>query len=200
MARYRDGMADRKDRVCPVELAGGLDNRFRRLFQNPRRLVGPYIREGMTVLDVGCGPGFFSVEIAKLVGPTGRVIAADLQPGMLDRLRAKIRGTEVERRIMLHPCQPDSLGVPGPVDFVLAFYVLHELSDRRAFFREVREILARNGRMFVVEPPLHVSKSEFEATIGLAESEGFTVEERPRVLFNKTALLRPRVSREVSGA
>ncbi|MFI5181519.1 MAG: class I SAM-dependent methyltransferase [Thermoanaerobaculia bacterium] len=184
-------MTERKDRVCPVALAGSLDSRFRRLFQNPRRLVGPYLRQGMTVLDVGCGPGFFVVEIADLVGPSGRVIAADLQPEMLDRLRAKIRGTALERRITLHPCQPGRLGAPGPVDFVLAFWVLHELPDQGAFFREAREILAQEGRMLLVEPPLHVSRCEFEATIRLAESEGFAVEERPRILFNKTALLRP---------
>ena len=69
--------------VCPAALAGSLDNRIRRWFQNPQKILSPYIKEGMTVLDIGCGPGFFSVEIAHLVGKTGRVIAADLQEGML---------------------------------------------------------------------------------------------------------------------
>lgn len=182
-------MIDRKDRVCPVELAGSLDSRLRRLLQNPRRLLGPYIHGGMTVLDVGCGPGFFSVAIADLVGPSGRVIAADLQAGMLEKLRVKIQGTELERRITLHQCQQNRIGVSGNVDFVLAFYLLHELPDQRAFFREARDILARQGRLLIVEPPLHVSKSAFETTIGHAQSAGFTVEERPRILFNKAALL-----------
>jgi hypothetical protein len=61
-----------KNRVCPVERAGSLDNRFRRLLQNPRKILGPYIEEGMTVLDLGCGPGFFSIEIAQMVGKSGR--------------------------------------------------------------------------------------------------------------------------------
>jgi len=63
-------------RVCPVEIAGGLDNSLRRLFQNPKRILKPYIKDGMTVLDLGCGPGFFSVEIAKMMNGTGSVIAA----------------------------------------------------------------------------------------------------------------------------
>ena len=86
-------MSKEKDnRVCPVEIAGGLDNFVRRLLQNPQKLLRPHIREGMTVLDLGCGPGFFSIEIAKLLNNSGKVIAADLQEGMLDKLRKKIKG------------------------------------------------------------------------------------------------------------
>jgi ubiquinone/menaquinone biosynthesis C-methylase UbiE len=69
--------------------------------QNPRKILGPYIKEGMTVLDVGCGPGFFSIELAQMVGKSGRVIASDLQEGMLRKLREKIQGTEFEERITL---------------------------------------------------------------------------------------------------
>jgi ubiquinone/menaquinone biosynthesis C-methylase UbiE len=78
-------MGDGKNRVCPTAIAGYLDNRFRRWFQNPRKILGPYIKEGMTVLDLGCGPGFFSIDIAQMVGKSGRVIASDLQVGMLHK-------------------------------------------------------------------------------------------------------------------
>src|SRR5690606_36681330 len=83
-------------RVCPVACAGTLDGVFRRWLQSPRRILSPYIREGMTVLDFGCGPGFFTVTMAELVGPTGHVIAADLQEGMLDLLESRIRGSRLE--------------------------------------------------------------------------------------------------------
>jgi ubiquinone/menaquinone biosynthesis C-methylase UbiE len=76
-------MSRQKNRVCPVSLAGGLDNKIRRWLQNPRKILAPYIQEGMTVLDIGCGPGFFSIEMAQLVGKSGKVFAADLQEGML---------------------------------------------------------------------------------------------------------------------
>jgi ubiquinone/menaquinone biosynthesis C-methylase UbiE len=83
-------------KICPVELAGGLDNSLRRLLQNPQKILKPYIKKGMVVLDLGCGPGFFSIEIAKLLMGSGEVIAADLQEGMLDRVSKKIKGTALE--------------------------------------------------------------------------------------------------------
>jgi len=72
--------------ICPVEKAGGLDNSIRKILQHPRKILRPYIKEGMSVLDLGCGPGYFSLEIAKLLNESGKVIAADLQQGMLDKV------------------------------------------------------------------------------------------------------------------
>ena len=74
---------EQNHQICQVERAGALDNGLRRLVQNPRKILNPFIREGMTVLDIGCGPGFFSVEIAKMLNGKGKVIAADAQEGML---------------------------------------------------------------------------------------------------------------------
>ena len=182
-------MADTNNRVCPVALTGGLDNRIRRWLQNPQRLLEPYVREGMTALDFGCGPGFLTLELAQLVGPFGRVIAVDLQAGMLEKVRAKVRGTALEARVILHQCQSNGIGLSQPVDFALAFYVLHELPDQAAFFTEVRPLLSAQGRLFIVEPPLHVSKSAFETTLRTAQDAGFTVTARPHVSFSKSALL-----------
>ncbi len=95
----------------------------------------PYIEEGMTVLDIGCGPGFFSTDMAQMVGRSGRVIASDLQEGMLQKLRDKIQGTELEERITLHQCEEDKVGVSLNVDFVLAFYMVHEVPNRKKFFK-----------------------------------------------------------------
>jgi 2-polyprenyl-3-methyl-5-hydroxy-6-metoxy-1,4-benzoquinol methylase len=60
-------VSDRNIRVCPVERAASLDNRIRRWLQNPQKILRPYIEKGMTVLDIGCGPGFFSIDMAQLV-------------------------------------------------------------------------------------------------------------------------------------
>jgi ubiquinone/menaquinone biosynthesis C-methylase UbiE len=176
--------------VCPVERAGGLDNRIRRRLQNPRKILGPYIEEGMTVLDVGCGPGFFSIDMAQMVGKSGRVIAADLQEGMLKKLRDKIQGTEIEERITLHKSEEDRIGVSEKVDFVLLFYVVHEVPNKEAFFGEVGKILKANGRVLMVEPPFHVSKKAFEDTIAQACAVGLTVVGRPKVLLSKAAVLK----------
>lgn len=182
-------MTEPQSPVCPVSLAGHLDSRIRRWFQDPRRLLEPYVREGMTAVDLGCGPGFFTLDLAQLVGPSGRVIAVDLQPGMLERVRLKTQGTELASRLTLHPCQPNRIGLSEPFDFVLAFYVLHELPDAAASLGELRPLFRRGGQLLVVEPPLHVSRAAFEKTLRVATGVGYRVVSRPRFRFNKAALL-----------
>jgi ubiquinone/menaquinone biosynthesis C-methylase UbiE len=183
-------MNDRKNRLCPVEKAGSLDTMVRRWFQNPRKILRPYIREGMTVLDFGCGPGYFSISIAQMVGKTGRVIAADLQEGMLQNLHNKIHGMGIEEYITLHKCEVNKIGLSEMVDFILAFYVVHELSNQEDFFKELASILRTGGQVLIVEPPFHVSKSEFQKTIKKAKDAGFNPDEGPRLLLNKTVILR----------
>jgi ubiquinone/menaquinone biosynthesis C-methylase UbiE len=182
-------VSDGNKRICPVERAGSLDSRLRRWLQNPHKIMGPYIEKGMTVLDLGCGPGFFSLAMAQMVGRSGRVFASDLQQGMLYKLKDKIQGTELEDRITLHKCEKNTIGAPGNVDFVLAFYMVHEVPNQEAFFREIGSILKPNGQVLIVEPPLHVSKKSFEVTIRIARDAGFTDVERPKVFFSKAALL-----------
>ena len=183
-------MSDRNNRVCPVERAGSLDGRMRRWVQNPQKILGPYIEEGMTVLDVGCGPGFFSIDMAQMVGNSGRVIASDLQEGMLQKVRDKIEGTELERRITLHKSEESKIGVSMQVDFVLLFYMVHEIPNKKEFFSEIGTILKPNGQVLMVEPPFHVSKSAFEETVRKARDVGFTDVEGPNVLFSKTVILK----------
>jgi ubiquinone/menaquinone biosynthesis C-methylase UbiE len=179
-----------KNRVCPVERAAGLDNKLRRWFQDPRKILNPFISEGMTVVDLGCGPGFFSVDMAHMVGKSGRVIASDLQDGMLQKLRNKIHGTEFEERIILHKCEEHTIGIGEPVDFILAFYMVHEIPDQYLFFKEIESILNKNGLVLLVEPPFHVSKNAFEQTIGRAQEAGLIAGTRPRVLFSKAVTLK----------
>jgi len=183
-------MSDRSTRVCPVEESDRLDTRFRRWMQNPKRILNPYIEKGMTVLDFGCGPGFFSIDMAQMVGESGRVIAADLQEGMLHKLRDKIKATELANRITLHKCEEDKIGVSENVDFVLAFYIVHEVVNKDKLFAEIETLLKPNGQILIVEPPFHVSKTAFEETIGKAKVAGFTEVERPRVMFNKAVVLK----------
>ncbi len=180
----------RKNRVCPVERAGSLDNKFRRWFQDPKKILRPYVNKGMTVLDLGCGPGFFSVDMAQMVGETGRVIASDLQDGMLWKLQSKIKGTDLEERIILHKCEKDKIGIEEQVDFILAFYMVHEIPHQDMFFREIESILKTNGLILIVEPPFHVSKKAFNQTVERAQEAGLIASEGSKVLFSKTVILK----------
>ncbi len=182
-------MRNGSNRVCPVERAGGLDNRIRRWFQNPRKILRSYIEEGMTVLDFGCGPGFFSVPMAQMVGESGQVIAVDLQEGMLQKLRDKISGTELENRIRLHKCEENKIGLSERVDFILLFYMVHEVPDKNIFFQEIGTILKPHGHILLAEPTFHVSKSAFEETVRLTKDLGFTDIERPKLFLSKTVIL-----------
>ena len=183
-------MSDGIKRVCPVERAGHLDNRIRRWLQNPHKILRPYIKEGITVLDLGCGPGFFSIDIAQMVGKSGQVIASDLQEGMLQKVKDKIKGTELEERITLHKCEENKIGVSEHVDFVLLFYMVHEVPNKEEFFKEIGTLLNPNGQVLIVEPSFHVSKSAFEETVRKAKDLGFTIIEGPKVFFSKTVILK----------
>jgi ubiquinone/menaquinone biosynthesis C-methylase UbiE len=177
------------DRTCPVGLAGGLDNFVRRLLQNPRKLLKPYISKGMTVLDLGCGPGFFSIEIAKMLIDSGKVIAADLQNGMLEKVDKKIKGTLLEQRIEIHKCEETKVGVTESVDFILAFYMVHEVINQDKLLEELKSILKPNGKIYIIEPKVHVSKKSFQAMIDRIQKIGFEVLESPKVFFSRTVLL-----------
>ena len=181
--------ADKKHRVCPVEKAGVLDFAFRKLLQNPDRILRPYIREGMTALDLGCGPGFFTLEMARLAGSSGKVIAADLQEGMLDKVKAKIQNTALAGRIRFHRCLADRIGLAEKCDFILVFYMLHEVPDQARFLAEIRSLLKPGGKVLLAEPKWHVTRDEFQEAIGVMEQAGFAVLERPKIRFSRTVLL-----------
>ena len=175
--------------ICPSRLAGSLDNSFRRWLQTPKKILKPYIKEGMTVIDLGCGPGVFTVEIANLVHESGQVIAADLQDGMLEIVAGKLKGTELEKRVTLHKCQEKSIGLTAKADFVLAFWMVHEVPDHERFFEEFKTILKPGGKVYIIEPKVHVTHAAFEKmTAGLIKA-GFEIIERPGVFFSRAILL-----------
>ena len=174
--------------VCRWWHAYSFDHIGRRLFQKPERLLAPYVREGMTALDVGCGMGFYAIPMARMVGAGGRVIAVDLQPQMLEVLMRRARRKGVADRIRPHRCAADSLGLDEKVDFGLAMWSVHEVPDEDRFFAEVRACLRPGGRFLVAEPKLHVSRARLRVTIATAEGAGLRLLGEPRVGLSRAAL------------
>jgi ubiquinone/menaquinone biosynthesis C-methylase UbiE len=116
-----------KTHLHPLEKASALESRLRLLLQNPGRILKGYIHPGIIVLDLGCGTGYFTLEIAKLLEKRGKVIAADVQKGMLDVLKQKLENSELQKQIQIHNNQEDTLNLTEKVDFILAFYSFHEM-------------------------------------------------------------------------
>jgi ubiquinone/menaquinone biosynthesis C-methylase UbiE len=179
------------EHVCPPWLSFTLTNVFRRLAQDPDRTVGPFVRPGDVVLDVGCGPGFFAVPLARMVGENGRVVAVDIHPGMLERTRRRAVRAGAGDRVRLHLASRTSLGLdPGErADLALAFWMAHEVPDTVRLFAEIGAALKPEGRLLLVEPKLHVPGPSFEALLGLSEGAGFVRQGEPRIRLSRAAVL-----------
>ena len=156
--------------VCPWQIVHLFDNFLRPLVHNPKKLFGSYVRTGMTVLDIGCGRGFSSLGLARLVGEDGLVIAVDLQPQMLDMVKERAAKAGLSNRIRIHCCAANRIGIRGKIDFAVAFFMLHEVPDARNFLRELFTLLKPGGRLFIAEPKIHVSQHYFERIVQEAQT------------------------------
>jgi 2-polyprenyl-3-methyl-5-hydroxy-6-metoxy-1,4-benzoquinol methylase len=175
--------------VCTWWIAYTFDNPLRKLIHNPRKIFSNYIKEGMTVMDVGCGMGYFSIGMAKLVGTGGKVIAADLQQKMLDVMLRRARRTGVADRIIPHRCEMNSLGISTAVDFILAFWMVHEVGDKNRFFQELNSILSPGGKILIAEPRMHVTAEKLDKSIAIAQDNGFQFCDSPAIKLSRTALI-----------
>jgi len=167
------------ERVCPPWIGYFLLNPLRKLVEDPDRMLGPFVREGMTVLEPGCAMGFFTLPLARMVGPSGRVIALEIQDKMLSVLGRRAEKAGLIDRIELRRIGADGYGLDdlsGRVDFAAAIHVVHEIPDKAMFFTQVWNALRPGARLLVVEPKGHVSRQQFEETTAIAEKAGFTRE------------------------
>ena len=180
-------------RVCPWWLGYLLASPLRRLMQDPAAIVGPYVREGMTVLEPGPGMGFFTLELARRVGPSGRVVAVDVQPRMLTGLMRRVGKAGLAPRVDVRLAQADSMGLQdlaGKVDFTLAMAVVHEMPSASRLFEEAAAAMKPGATLLLVEPSGHVKEDLFAEELKAATDAGFTVDERPVVRRSLAALLR----------
>ncbi|MGH2447273.1 MAG: class I SAM-dependent methyltransferase [Chloroflexota bacterium] len=172
---------DRRGWRFPPERREVLSNPERLRPDKPLRAIHP--TAGETALDVGAGTGFWTVPLAELVGPTGRVIAADIEPVMLADLRELIAARNLSNVEVLQTGEADLPLPDGVVDLAVMGYVLHEPPDASAFLHEVARVLRPRGRVLVIEwhkkdteegPPVEHRIAEQDA-VKLLEAAGFDV-------------------------
>ena len=181
------------ERVCPWWVGYLLASPLRRLGQDPKTILAPYVRPGMVVLDVGCGMGFFSLDMAKMVGAQGKVVCVDLQPQMIRSLARRASKTGLLDRIDHRVCSKDSLGIEDygeRVDFALAFAVVHEVPDVPKLLGQIHYALKPEGMLLVAEPKGHVSKKMFDEEETAAERVGFKRFERLEIWRSRAVVLK----------
>lgn len=174
--------------VCPWWLAYTFDNPFRHLVHKPERIFSSLVKEKMTVADIGCGMGFFSLGLARMVGKRGRVIAVDMQKKMLERVEKRAKKAGLSGIIETRLCKEDDITVREPLDFALAFWMVHETPDVKQFFSQVFSTLKTSGLFLMAEPAFHVSQSQFYSELDMALDAGFRVKDNPKITFSSSAL------------
>jgi precorrin-6B methylase 2 len=143
-------------------------------------LIG--ITPGATVADVGAGTGYMTLRIARLVGPTGKVYANDVQPAMLHAIQAKIRQAQLGNVEIVQGTGDDARLPANVVDLALLVDVYHELRQPRAMLQSIRRSLRPNGRLVLVEyrkedpriPIASTHRMSIAEARAEIEAEGFT--------------------------
>ena len=178
--------------VCPFWAGYLLASPLRKLLHNPRRILSPWVNEGMRVLDVGSAMGFFSLPLAEMVGIQGKVICVDLQEKMIGALRKRAEKAGLLNRMETRQCTRQTLGLDDlkeSIDFALAFAVVHEVPDPANFFSEIYRTLKPSARFLFSEPKTHVYLPDFNKSVSTAEKNCFKVIERPRIARSHSAIL-----------
>ena len=176
--------------VCPWWLAYIFDHRLRLLAHNPVKLFGEYVGPDMTVVDLGCGLGFNTMGLAKLVGGSGRVVALDIQQKMLDGVMRRAKKLGIGNRIEPHLALGNDLNLHVKAQFVLAFYVVHEVRDPDRLMTQVTDNLSVGGLFMMIEPPFHVSKNAFNKSIAQIETSGLVFKDSYKIPFGLAAVFR----------
>ena len=177
--------------LCPAWMSFTLTNIFRRMAHDPVRILRPFLGEGDTALDVGCGPGFFTIPMARMVGDRGLVVAVDIQPRMLEKTRRRAERAGVAGRVRLHLADPGRLKLDVKADFALVFWTAHEVEDLERFFGEILAALKAEGRLLLIEPLAHVGQIRYGQIVSAALSAGFEAFETEPIRLSRAVVLRP---------
>jgi predicted methyltransferase len=167
-----------------------LDDPGRDEWQKPELVVAAAgITGGQVVADIGAGTGYFGGHLSHAVGASGKVLALDVNPNLVEHMRRRFHETKlnnVEARLLRH----DDPGIePGSVDRVLIVDLWHHLQDRVVYGRKLRAALRPEGRLLVIDrgtdsshaPPVGM-RIKVETVIGELEGAGFSTRVLPQVL------------------
>lgn len=149
-----------------------------------------HIRAGMTAMDIGCGLGHFSLGLAKMVGEKGRIFSVDLQKGMLDRVELRAKKSGLNNIIQTLRSTTGKIGLDKTLDFVLAFWMVHEIPNPDNFLKQIYGLLKPEGILFIAEPKWHTGKKSFQKLIDSVQKIGFHIIDKPQVSLSYAMVLK----------
>ncbi len=161
----------------PHQMAALLDNPLRLRYRNVSDALGLYgIEAGMTTLDLGCGTGLFSEELAHMVGPTGIVHGVDIQSPMVEATRTRMIEAGLADRGTLHHAGAYSLPLEdGSVDVAILIATLGEIPDRLHALLELQRVIRPGGRLAISEEMPHPAYMTARAVRRFAAEAGFVL-------------------------
>lgn len=168
-------------RICPWWMTYSFDNPLRHLIHKPEKILADLVKPGMTVMDIGCGFGFFGIAMARLVGINGTVIAVDVQEKSLNILLKRAQQARVANIVKAHLSTTERINYSSPVDFILSFWMVHEVKDQPAFFKEIVSLLKPGGKYLLAEPIMHVTATDFKAMVRNAIASGLKPVADPKI-------------------
>jgi ubiquinone/menaquinone biosynthesis C-methylase UbiE len=176
-------------------LSGWLDHlccvALRRFFHNPWRILADFIKPGMTVLDIGFGSGYFSLEMARMLRSEGLVVCVEKEPDKVESLKSRVAEYGLSRLVDIRLCSDTSLAIDdlaGRIDFALAFFVVHHAADIPALMNGTYKALKRGGKLLIVEPRRHVSAEYCHLVEAVAGQAGLSIIGHPAITRTWTLL------------
>jgi len=166
---------------------------MRRLWENPRNVLGPWINSGDTVVELGPGMGYFSLDLARLVGGHGRLVCAEIQPRMRDVLQRRVDRAGLSSTVDIRRATPDDPNLDdlsGTVDFAFLHNMLHEVADPGRVVGKICRALKPGGLLYLAEPVGHVSPELYAWEVELVQEAGFVAEAEPCYWRQMTTVLR----------
>jgi SAM-dependent methyltransferase len=168
----------------PASQAGTLLHPLRRRIHPPKEMLAWFgVQAGQTVLELGPGPGYFTIEAGRCAGEEGRVLCVDIQREMLDALRARLRAHGIANA---HPVLGDATRLPlkdGSVDLAYLVTVLGEVPDRPAALAELRRVLRPGGALAFAETLTDPDYVFRDTLRDLCRSAGFAFDGERRLLL-----------------
>ena len=171
--------------VMGVGGAGWLERPEREDEEAPSKALDALgLEAGMIVADIGAGSGYYSSRIAKRVGPTGRVYATDIQPGMIALLDRRIKSEGLTNVTTVLGGMDDPRLAPKSIDLAIMVDVYHELQEPQMFLQRLKETFKPGGRLVLLEfrkedpkvPILEVHKMSVAEVKQELEAEGFMLD------------------------